>query len=362
MGKFHAHHSEPMSTTRILAAFFAIITMATVLPQLAAKQGTTAVHKTAQTYISEFRHGKDFNQNDSVTGIVVSKNVAPSALKLLRAELAVGTSEVRMNLIRLLEKVGIEMDTPAADKFAVIRDHAVIGVLISEGFSKDDAAAEAAATVSANRTKPSDLATYNDIYAKSLQQLKGQYLFLAAKAKTTQALPFVEHMAQLPEWQDDPSRREAIKIAQAALGNKVVEDEFIAAVKDAETHAPQAPPNRFYNVGSAKDGTEVAKRLGTLGLIGTRRSLLTVCDYLRSPLKSYVPEVSERSVRYAALNALLYNFPDERVLDAPTDLADWSAAERFCSKNLGAIFDGPTPNIPPDQAYPSRVLPRPVRK
>ena len=355
-------NSDTMSSTRNLAVLFAIMTMTTVLPQAGAKQGATAVHKTAQTYISEFRQGEDFNQNDSVTGIVVNKKVAPSTLKLLRAELAIGTSAVRMNLIRLLEKIGIELDTPAADKFAVIRDHAIIGALVTEGFAKGDAAAEAAATVLSNRTKPSDLAAYNDIYAKSLQSLKGQYLILATKAKTTQALPFVEQMARLPEWQDEPSRRDTIKIAQAALGNNVVEDEFIKAVKDAELRAPQAPPNRFYNVGSAKDGTKVAKGLSALGLIGTRRALLTVCDYLRSPLKSYVPQVRERSVRYAALDALLYNFPDERVLDAPIDLAGWNAAERFCSKNLGAVFDGPTPDIPPDQAYPSMVLPRPARK
>jgi hypothetical protein len=84
---------------------------------------------------------------------------------------------------------------------------------------------------------------------------------------------------------------------------------------------------------------------------------LIVCGYLRSALKSYIHDVSEKSVRYTALNALLYNYPDERVLTDPRNTADWRAAEEFCIKNLGAVFDGPTPEITPDQAYPTNIRP-----
>lgn len=351
-----------MSSKNILASWCVVIGMTTILPPSSAKQRAIVVPKTAQTFIHDFRRGEDFNDNDSISAVVVSGRVSSLTLNVLTKELATGNSEVRKNLIQLLEKIGIELDTPVPEKFAVIRDKSILGALVVQGFAKNDAASEAAATVLSERVKPSDLAAFRDIYIASLQQLKGDYLSLASKAKVTQALPSVERLAQLPKWQNDSERQDAIKIAQAALGNKLLEEQFITSVKDAEAQAPQAPPNRFYNVATAKDGTEVANRLGLLGLIGTRRSLLTVCEYLRSPLKSYVPQVSERSVRYAALHALLYNFPDERVLDDPVGLAGWSAAEAFCHTHLGAVFDGPTPNIPPHQTYPTRVLPRPVRK
>jgi len=351
-----------MISRRTLASFYFAISMTIILPQSSANQGATAVQKTAQKFIQEFRRGEDFNQNDSVSAVVVNGRLSPLDLILLTKELGVGNSEVRKNLVDLLEKIGIELDTPTPDKFPVIRDKSILRALVVEGFLKDDAASESAARVLTRRVKPSDLALFKDTYIMSLQESKGDYLSLASKAKVTRALPFVERLAQLPRWQSDPERQDAIKIAQAALGNILLEEQFINSVRDAEVMAPPAPPNRFYNVGTAKDGSEVAKRLKILGRIGTRRSLLTVCEYLRSPLKSYVPQVSERSVRYAALEALLFNFPDERVLHDPIGLAGWSAAEDFCRVHLGAVFDGPTPDIPPDQAYPTKVLPTPVRK
>ncbi|MQA36759.1 hypothetical protein [Rugamonas aquatica] len=295
---------------------------------------------------------------------VLSMTMVPSqaALKLLTEELTTGTEEVRENIVLLLEKLGSEMDTPSPDKFQIIRNHAIIRALAVNGFAKDDAAADRAAAILLSRCKPTDLAAFNDVYAASLQQMKGDYLNIAAKAKTREARPFVEKMALQPKWRDEPERRAAIRIVQAALGNTEIEEEFINAATEAEKSAPPAPPNRFYNVGTAKDGTELAKQLEPLGLIGTRRSLLHVCSYLRSSLKSYVRDVSEKSVRYAALDALLYNFPDERVLNDPRDLAGWSAAEQFCINKLGAVFEGPTPDIPPDQPYPTRILPLPARK
>ena len=313
---------------------------------------------TAQSYIIAFRSGGNFKPSDSVAGILINHRVENGTLTLLTKELSSGTKEVRENIVLLLERLGLEMDAPTPDKFPIIRDQAIIRALVVGGFTKDDAAASRAATILTERCKPSDLAAFSDVYAASLQQLKGQYLYIAAKAKTLEARPSVEKMALQPKWRDEPERREAIRIAQAALGNTQIEDEFINAAIQAAKSAPPAPPNRFYNVGAAKDGTELAKRLEPLGLIGTRRSLLLVCSYLRSPLKSYVPDVSEKSVRSPALEALLYNFPDERVLNKPRDLSGWSTTEQFCVDHLGAVFEGTTPDIPPDQAYPTRILPR----
>ncbi|MYN18398.1 hypothetical protein GTP81_16730 [Rugamonas sp. FT107W] len=277
-------------------------------------------------------------------------------------ELATGSTDVRENIVRQLETLGLEMDVPAPDKFAVIRDHSIMRALAVGGFAKDDAAADRAAQILLDRCTPSDLAAFAPIYTASLRQLKGDYLRIAAKAKTVEARQFVEKMALQAKWRDQPERRQAIRLTQAALGNTRIENEFIDAAVQAERSAPPAPRNRFYNVGTARDGTELAERLQSLGRIGTRRSLLAACGYLRSPLKSYVRDVSERSVRYAALDALLYNYPDERLLHGPKDHAGWIAAEQFCTRNLGAVFDGPTPDLPPDQPYPTRMLTPPSRK
>lgn len=347
-------------TTNILgrSIIFAFLAVTTVLSHSAAEQESKTVPKTAETYISEFRRGKDFNQNDSVGQIVVAGQLNLPAFLALTKELAVGSTPVRQNIVRLLEKVGLELDAPAPGKFAVIRDHSIIRALLVEGFSSNDSAADAAATVLIDKCMPSDLSRFGDIYARSLRLSNGEYLTLAAKAKTTDALELVEALALSPAWRNKPENIEAANIARAALGNTRIEDEFINAVKDAEKLATPAPPNRFYNVGLAKDGTEVAKRLYLLGRIGTKRSLVFICSYLRSPMKSYIPNVRERSVRYAALDALLYTFPDERVLSDPRGHADWSAAEQFCSDRVGAAFEGETPNIPPDQAYPTKILSR----
>ncbi|MFL6656559.1 MAG: hypothetical protein ACJ8GW_00660 [Massilia sp.] len=310
------------------------------------------MHKTAQDYIAEFRRGVAFNPNAPVTTLVSSHRIDKAGLSTLSRELATGGPQVRENIVRLLEKVGLELDTPVPDKFRVIRDHAIIKALLVEGLAKDDVGADAAVSVLRQHCMPSDLAAFGDIYLASLARQNGDYLTLSAKAKVTRALPYVQKLAALPEWQESEQDMQIVKIALAALGDTVVEDSFIERAREAEKNAPPAPPNRFYNVGAAKDGTELASHLAVLGYVGTRRSLLAACSYLRSPLKSYVPDVSEQSVRYAALDAVFYNYPDEKVLYRPVKQSEWAAAEQFCTKHIGAVFDGPTPDLPRDEVYP----------
>lgn len=132
-------------TTNILgrSIIFAFLAVTTVLSHSAAEQESKTVPKTAETYISEFRRGKDFNQNDSVGQIVVAGQLNLPAFLALTKELAVGSTPVRQNIVRLLEKVGLELDAPAPGKFAVIRDHSIIRALLVEGFSSNDSAADA---------------------------------------------------------------------------------------------------------------------------------------------------------------------------------------------------------------------------
>lgn len=325
----------------------AVLGMTVFFPISGTTQGAAPMAKTAQNYIEAFRRGEDFSR--PVEGLVSNYQVNKVALSVLTKELAVGTPEVREKLVRLLEEIALQANAPDPAKFRIIREHSIIKALLTEGFAKDDAAMDGAEMALRNRSKPADLAKYQDIYMKILAGPKGtSVLYLVAKAKVLQARDLVEKMAALPEFKG----RQSVKVAQAALGNTAVEDTFIAATHEAEKNAPPAPKNRFYDVGDAKDGKALAEQLELLGMIGTRRSLLVACSYARSPLKTYLPDHWERSVRLDALRAIAYNFPDERVLTNTNELKDYAAAERFCTERLGAVFEGPTPDLPPDLAYP----------
>jgi len=313
--------------------------------------------KSAQQYIAEFRRGEALKSTDFVGGLVVNGRIEKSALSLLTRELATGTPVVRTNIVELLYRVGLELDKPMPGKFSIIRDHAVMKTLLVEGFAKDDEASSNAESILRKKCRPADLAVFDEIYINSLRREKGEYLYLIAKAKSSRAAPLVEALARSAVWQESEDYRQIIRITQAALGNAGIEAEFIAAAVKAERDAPPAPKNRFYDVGTARDGKQVAVQLELLGLIGTPRTLLQVCRFLRSPLKTYVPNIKERSIRYDALDALRYNFPDEKVLSHPVSAVEWRAAEQFCVANLGATFDGETPELPPDQIYPTRVAP-----
>jgi hypothetical protein len=346
-----------MKNSKYLGAGFAfLLGIAVFLPASGATGGGSPVHKTAQQYITQFRGGVDFNSSEPVSGLVSGGRVDKATLSMLAKELAQGTEPVRVNVVKLLEQIGLALDTPRDDKFRIIRDHGVMRVLIVEGAAKRDAAKSAAMDIMSSSCKPSDLAAFHDIYLKSLAQPKGEYLFLAAKAKTMRARPFVDHIATLPAYRENRDFLEVARLAQAALGNTAIEDEYINALHEAQKNMPPAPKNQYYDEGPAFDGSEVAKRFEPLGLIGTRRSLLLACSYLRSTLKSYVPTVSETPVRFAALDAIRYNFPDERVLFEPQNVTQWAAAERFCTEHLGAVFDGPTPDLPRHQIFPTRML------
>lgn len=306
----------------------------------------------AQALADGYRAGVPFDHRVPVQPLVDNGRVAPAALALLAQALATGTAPSRQAIVRLLEQAALAADRPAPGRFALVRDRAVIRVLVTAGFVRDDAAATEAARVLLERCLPADLAAFHPIYLASLRQSKPDHVGIAARAKTPGALRHVERIARQARWRDRPDVLDELRIARAALGNRQVEDGLIRAAGRAARHAPPAPPNRFYDVGDARDGAALAARLDQLGRVGTRRSLAVVCRYLRSPLKTYVADVSEHSVRRAAARALLYNYPDRRLLDSPSGVDEWRDVERFCTRQLGVVFSGPTPDLPAPLPYP----------
>lgn len=308
----------------------------------------------AQRIIAEFRAGKSFAPVKSTNDLLRAQRVDPASLRILANELSDGTATTRENIVRLLEHLGLELDQPAPGKLKTIRDKEIIKVLLTAGFMKNDSAYHLSATILADRCRPGDLAEFEQIYLQSLKDNRGDYLFILAKAKVHKGASLLEQMARLPKWQKDKDREKALRIARAALGNMMIENEFISEVYAAENDAPPAPKNNFYDTSEEQDGKNVAEQLYNLGLIGTKNSLAAACKFLRSPLKTYVPNHRERSIRHDALDAIRYNYPEEGVLLKPKKYSDWVAAEQFCIDNFGVVFDGPTPDLKPDRPYPIR--------
>lgn len=282
----------------------------------------------AKNYISAFRHGEDFQR--PITGLVFNHQIVKSEFKELGKELATGTPLVREKLVKLLVEVGFLTNRDEPNDF-VLRNQDVIKLLSTAGLAKNDIGLGAAASALRNNCMPDSLATFNTLYSNALaHSTDPDLLLLIAKAKAFEAKSRVDTLAALPGLNEDVS----VKIARAALGNSSIEDEFISQAKNAT------------------EGKDLADALKSLGYIGTLRSLREVAGYLRTPLTIHIEGSFERTVRKDALEALSYNFPDQKVLYDIQKPEDYVAAERFCTAKLGVVFEGPLPEFPPDRVYP----------
>ena len=184
--------------------------------------------------------------------------------------------------------------------------------------------------------RPADLAPYGDTFSRALLEKPTDDAFLlVAKAKAMAARPVVEQLAKAPPWKDN----EAARIAQAALGDRAIEAAFIQQA--AEAH-------------QAGDSKAFMQSLGPLAMIGTPTSLRALAGYLRTPLTFHIPHTLEKSLRLNVLEALLYHYPDQPVL-YPNNIhsaAEYPAAERFCTEELGVTYEGPEPPFMTFRPFP----------
>lgn len=306
----------------------------------------------AQQYIDDFKKGKHFSKDERWENLNTYSLAERSSIQLLTNELAKSSVDVRREIIALLEALGLRLDSPGPNKVRIIRSHSIIEALIVGGFAKDDGADSDAIRVLTRRCRPQDLAAFSHYYIDFYKHSDFRSLLVAAKAKTVEARPYIEEFARSAEERGTIKPRGPARIAQAALGNSLVEEYFIDTVRNAEAGMPNGKSGLWYDNRNEKDAAELAPLINGLGLIGTKRTLLVACGYLRSTEKSFVPDLSERSLRFDALKAIQYNFPDEKVLVPPKNTSQWAAAEAFCTRELGAVFDGPTPAWEPDRLYP----------
>lgn len=289
----------------------------------------------AQDYIAAFRRGEDFRP--PAIGVFVDDQPDGAALDFLGRELAVGSAAVRENIVSLVVDMGRRTDPLQPKGADVLRHRQIIELLAGPGLAKPDLGREAAMDALRKLVTQPDLARSGDAFTKTLEVEPTEEAFLlVAKAKPKNAKELVERLAKSREWKDV----EAAKIARAALGATDVETEFLDAVDDAD---------------SAQDGEALGHAIGTLGLIGTPRSLKTIAEHLRTPLTILLPGAFEKSVRLNVLEALLYNFPDQPVL-YPNNIineANYTAAEQFCIKTLEATYAKPPPPFLTYRGFPS---------
>jgi hypothetical protein len=185
------------------------------------------------------------------------------------------------------------------------------------------------------QAKPANLKKYGEAFARALEAEPEETAFLlVAHAKAFQAKELVEQLSRSPHWSDD----EAVRIAQAALGNTQVEDEILAEVKRLEEAGEVEPP--------------LIERLYMLGRIGTHRSLMALAKFMRSPLERIAGHqgLGRETIRLYVMDALMFPFPDQadkllnRYLVQSGD--DYRAVEHFLTRELGVSYDGmPVPRF-----------------
>jgi len=287
--------------------------------------------KSTQDYIELFQRGDDFRT--PVTGIITNSQPDVEALQLLGNELLVAGAEIREKIVKLLVSIGQQIDPLTVNGADVLRHPQIIALLAGPGLIKPDLGRNAAMDALRKLVTQANLSHFDEAFTKNLRNSPSEGAFLlVAKAKPQIAKKLVDRLIKLPEWEDV----EEVKIAQAALGAKDVENEFIAAVE------------------TAKDGQTLAQVLRSLGLIGTSHSLKVVAEQLRTPLTIDRPGSFEKSVRLDVLEALLYNFPDQAILYPNNINSDegYAAAEHFCTITFGVTYRTPRPSFMTYRGYP----------
>lgn len=289
----------------------------------------------AQDYIAAFRRGEDFTP--PAKGVFLNGQPDPAALKLLGQELASAAPSVREKVVELLVNMAVRTDPLTPRGAEVLRHREILALLAGPGLAKPDLGREAAMDALRKLATHDALAPFGAAFVKSLDEAPAEEGFLlVAKAKPPQGRALVERLAGSARWKDV----EAVRIARAALGAQDLEDEYIKAATEAT------------------EGKALATALGSLGLIGTRRSLTALAKQLRTPVTINVPGAYEKSVRLNVLEALLYNFPDQTVL-YPNNIirdSDYAAAEEFCIRTFGVTYATPRPPFLTYRGYP---IPRP---
>jgi len=293
--------------------------------------------QSAYNYINSFKRGEPFYPPSE--GLIIDEKPDSMALWILGKELATSGSDVRENIVALLVDVGVSSDPLQQEGAEVLRNKQIVEILVGSGLAKADIAREATLDALRKLVTQEDLARYDVEFTKALENRPSEEVFLLiAKAKPSKAKTLLDSLARSSVWKDSPEA----KIALAAMGDTMIENEFIDVAEAARKEG---------------DSQSFIDAIGTLSLVGTQQTLTYIANQLRTPLVFEVPGAFRKSVRLNVLEALLYNFPDQPVL-YPNNIVneeDYTAAEHFCTKKLGVTYTIPPP---PFMTYEGFPIPR----
>jgi hypothetical protein len=302
--------------------------------------------RTAESYIEAFKRGEKFTEPSE--GLVSGGKITFQAVEVLGKALAVEGNDVREQIVALLWDVSKRTNPEHPYE---LRDPEIIALFAGPGLAKPDFA-KGNAMGGLLHVMPAQLKRYGEAITRALEAEPEENAFLlVAHAKVFQAKEIVERSA----WDSTSFVKEA-RIARAALGNTEVEDEILKEVRRME----EAGDVEALILGTYPLGMRYP--LDTLARIGTRRSLITLAKFMRSPLEREVGHMGMglESIRLYVMDALKIAFPNQadKLLSryyVESD-ADYRAVEDFCVRELGVSYEGmPRPEFLTEIAAPTPI-------
>ena len=288
--------------------------------------------KPVEVHLERFRAGEKFRGR--VDAFVKDGRADSAAVHALTEAMRNESSFVREQAARMLIAIGKQADPLSARGIPIIRDPQVIQALVKAGLpnvaSVCDIVLDALQTlVPAEALRPHGAALVDQLKKTPTQTA----FLLIAKVKPAEAAPVVRELAASPRW----AGVEEAKIAQAALGNRTLEQEFI---------------DRFTQ---ARDPEKVAQLARVMALIGTEPALKALAARMRTDLVIEMTNVFRRSVRLDIMAALSYAFPEQPFLydNAVSDDSGYERVEKFCEERFGTKWDRPRPPFLTVQGFPS---------
>ena len=243
---------------------------------------------------------------------------SPEALEQVAAELRRNPShEVRTQLVKTLVSVAIR-----TDPFGTISHRRILSILLNDASMVPDDAYRFVLDRLAELGAPKALGEFAPILARLAADAPVSELFLVvAKAKAADALEAMQELEKDPNWAKDDNFR----IAQAALGDASIEDEFTMP---------------FSRTGDPNEKILLARRLAQIGS-STAQEILA--REIRSPMVLLVPGSYELSVRVEIAKALLYCHPEQAFLGRIGSDDDYERIERWCEFRYGVQWNRPRP-------------------
>ncbi|HEY3442003.1 MAG TPA: hypothetical protein VGK29_14675 [Paludibaculum sp.] len=289
----------------------------------------------AEAAIERFRSGERFRPPASS---FLGGEASGELLGQLGGALESEPGAVRVEIVKLLADLAWRADPSYGKGGRVIHDEATIHVLVKGGLAHVDVGRDAALEVLKTYVPAELLRPHGRALTADLQHAPDSTaLHVIAKAKPPEASVLVRRLLATSRW----SREESARVAAAALGDRAIEQEFIAAFA------------------SATDGRQKVHLAKVLGWIGTGGALQALAQQMRTGVVLEVPMALRRSARLDIIGALGYNFPDEVLLyeSAIRSDADYARIEEWCERRFHVRWDRERPPFLTVQGFPIPVRP-----